>query len=192
MIIYSLTIDANNHKIFVMPPLDSRVGDIDDFDTGIKKADNWIPPCIKWYEENNSNIEKYKDPDISLISHPGSLILSPNTANIVKTVINDVAELLPVSFNNETWSLLNVYNVIDAVDKPNCQYKIRKNGKVGRLKKLAFFPDKIPHAKLFKVPENPASIYFAEHHFNDSENNFKNIIEKNKLFGIKFIKVWEN
>ncbi len=57
---------------------------------------------------------------------------------------------------------------------------------------MAFFPDKISHAKLFKVTENPALIYFAGRQPNDSDNAFKNIIEKNKFFGIKFVKVWEN
>jgi len=190
MIVYALAIDADSKKIFVMPPLKNRVGDIDDFDTGIKKADCWMAPSVEWYDESDSNIEKYKKPDISLISHPGSLILSPYASDIVKPAISGVAELLPVSFNAEIWSLLNVYNVVNAVDKENCQYKIRKNGKIGRLKKLAFLSEKIPHAKLFKVPENPASNYFAEHHQDDSENNFKKIIEKNNLFGIKFVKVW--
>ncbi len=144
------------------------------------------------FDDDGRNTEKYKDPDISRISVPANLILGPHATSLVKDVVSDVAELLPVPFNDEVWSLLNVYNVIGAVDKSNCQYKIRKNGKVGSLQKLAFYPDKVPHAKLFKVPENPTSVYFAEHHPDDSADNFKNIVEKNKLSGIKFISVWEN
>ncbi len=50
-----------------------------------------------------------------------SLILNPHASDIVKASVNDVAELLPVSFNGETWNLLNVFNVIDALDKENSQ-----------------------------------------------------------------------
>lgn len=191
MIIYVISIDRKTNKLFVMSdkyPLQK----ISDFDTGEKKADNWNPPGIRWFDDDGRNLDKSKDPDISYISTASSLILTPHTSDIIRPVINEVAELLPVSFNGELWNLLNVYNVIDVLDKKNCEYDIRKNGQVGRLKKLAFRPDKVPHAKLFKIPERRSRIYFAEHHPDDSENNFKNIVEKNKLFGIEFVKVWEN
>ncbi len=104
-----------------------------------------------------------------------------------------MAELLPVPFENETWYLLNVFNQVNALDKANSRYKIYSTGEAGWLIKPAFLTDKMPHNKLFKIPENPARIYFAEHYpADDNENNFKKIVEKNNLFGINFVKVWEN
>ncbi len=123
---------------------------------------------------------------------PSSLIVNPNTQELIAPVVNDVAELLPIPFNNETWYLLNVHNIIDALDKENCKYKIRKNGEVGRMLEIAFFANRIPHAKLFMVPEKRSTYYFAEHHSDDSETDFKNIVEKNNLFGIEFVKTWES
>jgi len=177
-----------------MPPVGSqnRVGDIDDFDTGIKKTDNWMSPSVEWFDDDGRNLSKYKNPDISYISVPSRLIVSPHVRELIASTINDVAELLPVSFGTKIWYLLNVYNIIDVIDKANCKYKIRKNGEVGRMLEIAFFANKIPHAKLFTIPEKRSMIYFAEHYPDDSENNVKNIIEKNNFFGIKFVKVWEN
>jgi len=194
MIVYSLQLDENITKTFVMPPVGSkhRAGDIEDFDTGVKKTDTWVTPGIKWFDEDGRNLDKHKDPDISYISHAGSLIISPRTHDLIAPLVNDVAELLPVSFDNETWYLLNVFNQVTALDKANSQYKIYSSGKVGWLTKAAFLADKVPHNKLFKIPENPARIYFAEHHQDNDENSIKNIIEKNNLFGIKFVKVFES
>ncbi|VAW60641.1 hypothetical protein MNBD_GAMMA11-360 [hydrothermal vent metagenome] len=191
MIVYALHPDSANKKIFVMPD-EYKLQKISDFDTGKKKEDNWNPPGISWFNDDGRNIDKYKDPDISYISHPGSLIISPRTHDLIAPVVNDVAELLPVSFDNETWYLLNVFNQVSALDKANSQYKIYRSGKVGWLTKVAFLADKVPHNKLFKIPENPARIYFAEHHEDNDESSIKNIIEKNNLFGIKFVKVFES
>jgi len=193
MIVYSVLPDMANEKTFVMSPVGhrDRVGDIDDFETGIKKADNWIPPSIKWFDEDGRNLDKYKDPDISYISHRGNLIVSPCTYELITPAVNNVAELLPLSFNDEVWYLLNVFNQVDALDKANSRYKIYSTGKVGWLIKPAFFANKLPHNKLFKIPSSVA-IYYSEHHPYDSDDNFKNIVERNKLFGIEFKKVWED
>jgi len=171
---------------------DNELEKIDVFDTGREKVGDWNPPGIEWFDDDGRDLGKYKDPDISYISMASSLILNSHAKELTAPAVNDVAELLPIPFNNEYWYLLNIYNVISVLDKQNCEYDIRKNGQIGRLKKLSFLPDKVPHAKLFKIPERRSRIYFAEHQPDNSDNNFKNIVEKNKLFGIEFIKVWEN
>ncbi len=192
MIVYALHPDKKMEKIFVMPPVGHRVGDIEDFDTGVKKIDNWVPLSIEWYNDGRRNLDRYKDPDISYISGPSNLIVSPRTYELIVSAVSDVAELLPLSFDDETWYLLNVFNQVNALDKENSRYKIYSTGEVGWLIKPAFSPRKVPHNKLFKIPEDPAKIYFAEHYLDDSKNNFKNIIEKNNLFGIEFFNIWEN
>jgi len=190
MIVYTLHSDKANKKIFVMSN-DYKLKKISDFDTGKKKADNWNPPGIRWFNDDGRNLDKYKDPDISYISDSSSLIVNPRMHDLIALVVNDVTELLPIPFNREIWYLLNVFNQVKALDKANSRYKIYSTGEIGWLIKPAFLADKTPHNKLFKIPENPARIYFAEHHPDDNENNFKNIIEKNNLFGIKFVKVFE-
>jgi len=191
MIVYAVLPDIANKKIFIMP--DSyKLQRIRDFNTGEKKGSNWNPPGIEWFSDGRHNFDKYKDPDISYISGPGNLIVNPRTHDLIAHVVNDVAELLPLPFNNEIWYLLNVFNQAGAMDKANSRYKIYRSGKIGWLIAPAFFADKVPHNKLFKIPEDPTTIYFAEPHPDDSENSFKNIVEKNNLFGIEFFNIWEN
>jgi len=192
MIIYGLFSDDANEKRFVAKDAHSflltgknKVNLLDTFvSRGEKKANGWNPPAIEWFEDDGRNLERYRDPDISYITQ-GAFILGPKASEIIKSTVNDVAELLPIPFNNETWYSLNVYNQVDAFDKANSTYKIYSDGEVGYLLKPAFFPEKVPHAKLFKISEDPAVIYYAEHHSDDNPNTFKNVLEKNKLFGVK-------
>jgi len=192
MIVYTIHPDRANKKTFVMCR-GNKLENIDAFDTGKKKTGGWNPPDIEWFDDDGRNLAKYKDPDISYISSDiSSLTVNSHTRDLIAPAVTDVAELLPIPFDNETWYLLNVFNQVKALDKANSQYKIYSTGKVGILIKPAFLADKVPHNKLFKIPENPARVYFAEYQPDDSENNFKHIIEKNKLFGVEFVKVWEN
>lgn len=198
MIVYIVTFDEANKKEFVttLDPLDHISGKvksrIDQFDCdGDKKAANWNPPAIKWFDGDGRNIDRYKDPDFA--TNPAySFILGPRAAELLRPVINDVAELLPIPFQGETWYFMNVFNQINAMDKEHSRYAVRHSGKKGWLEKPAFFADKVPHAKLFIIPEAPGRFYYAEHHPDDNPNTFKNVVEKNKLFGIRFGKVWEN
>jgi len=192
MIIYSLSLDPSNEKTFVLKKRTKDLHESEVFDaTGEKKANCWESPAVQWYTDRRRNLDKYKDPDISYIFGPPNLILSPRTANIMLPVVEGVAELLPVLFNDEVWYFMNVFNKIDAMDKANSHYKVYESGEVGHLVKPAFFPDKVPHAKLFMTPENRTRIYYAEHHTDDNPNTFKNVLEKNKLFGLQLKKVQE-
>ena len=161
------------------------------FYQGQKKASNWAPPAIEWYDDDGRNLDKYKDPDITYCT-PGSFILGPRAAELLRPVISDAAELLPIPFQGETWYFMNVFHQIDAVDKAKSRYKIYQSGKVGPVEKIVFSPEKIPHAKLFTIPESHTELFYAEHHPDTNPDTFKNVVEQNKLFGIVIEKMWEN
>lgn len=198
MIVYCVCPDDANKKLFVSTEDNSVVlsgkstipDDIFDCD-GEKKEANWKPPALRWFDDDGRNIDRYKDPDFA--ENPAySYILGPRAAELLRPVISDVAELLPVPFQGETWYFMNVFNLVDAMDKEHSRYAVRASGKKGWLEKPAFFADKVPHAKLFIIPDAPGRFYYAEHHPDDNPNTFKNVVEQNKLFGIRFGKVWEN
>lgn len=164
----------------------------DIFDYSVEqKAGHWNPPALRWYEDDGRNLDKYKDPDITY-NPAGSYILAPRAAELLRPVVSDVAELLPIPFQGETWYFMNVFNQINAMDKEHSQYKTYSTGERGWLEKPAFFADKVPHAKLFTIPEAPGRLYYAEHHPDPNPATFKNVVERNKLFGIVIEKLWED
>ena len=202
MIVYGVFHDSANKKIFV-PSVEPRAwlehvkGNYssfrsEEFDYTVeKKAAHWNSPALKWYDGDRRKLHKYKDPDITQ-SPAYTYILGPRAAKLLRPVIDDVAELLPIPFQGETWYFMNVFHQVNAMDKENSQYKTYSTGEKGWLEKPAFFADKVPHAKLFIMPEAPGRLYYAEHHADPSPNTFKNIVEQNKLFGVVIEKVWEN
>ncbi len=198
MIVYRMVADEANKKMFVdvegiavLLAGKSTIPQDVFYCTGEKKTADWHPPAIRWFDDDGRNIDRYKDPDFAQNSSY-SYMLGPRAAELLRPVISDVAELLPVPFQGETWYFMNVFNLVDAMDKEHSRYAVRASGKKGWLEKPAFFADKVPHSKLFIIPDAPGRIYYAEHHPDDNPNTFKNVVEKNKLFGIRFGKVWEN
>jgi len=199
MIVYSVFPDDANKKSFVREEnlwdltLAGKTSAFPDdifWSQPRQKTADWHPPGIRWYDDDGHNIQRYKDPDIAEIDLT-SYLLGPRAAELLRPVISDVAELLPVPFQGETWYFMNVFNQIDAVDKVNSRYMVYSTGRIGGVEKIVFLADKVPHATLFTLPETP-SIYYAEHHPDDNPNTFKGVVEKNKLFGIRFGKVWES
>jgi hypothetical protein len=198
MIVYTIKADRANKKILVFDEDPNNVVkgtsklDFETFDClGKKKATSWNPPPIRWFDDDGRNLDKYKDPDITYISMAASLLVNQRTKELLVPAVSDIAELLPVPVGEEIWYFLNVVNQVDAMNKASSQYKIYRDGSVGYLQKAGFFPEKVPHAKLFTIPEDRAMIYYAEHHADSSPNTFKNILEQNKLFGIKLEKQQE-
>ena len=155
-----------------------------------KKAGHWNPPAIRWFDDDGRNLEKYQDPDITTNS-AYTYILGPRAAELLRPVVSDVAELLPIPFQGETWYFMNVFNEIDVVDKAKSRYKIYSSGRVGPVQKIVFSPSMLPHAKLFTRPGSPR-LYYAEQHPDDNPHTFKNVVEQNKLFGIVIEKMWES
>jgi hypothetical protein len=201
MIVYRVIPDRANKKVFVYEEdlwALTQAGKTSAFPEDIfesqprQKAADWHPPGIRWYDDDGRNIQRYKDPDITQIDLL-SYLLGPRAAELLRPVISDVAELLPVPFQGETWYFMNVFHRADALDKANSHYMVYSTGEVSRaLEKPAFFADKVPHAKLFMLTGVRGRVYYAEHHPDDNPNTFKGAVEKNKLFGIRFGKVWEN
>lgn len=202
MIVYGVYSDDHaNEKalkqfVTTLDPLDHLSGKAesraDVFDYSVeKKADHWNPPALRWYNDDGRNLEKYKDPDIAQ-SPAYTYILGPRAAQLLRPVVSDVAELLPISFQGQTWYFMNVFNQIDALDKARSRYHIYYDGTVSPIViKPVFLPEKLPHAKLFTRPCSP-QLYYAERHPDPNPDTFKNVVEQNKLFGIVIEKMWEN
>lgn len=152
------------------------------------KIDTWTSLSLSWIIGADTQLvnkdtydQDHAIPDIAYWS-PGCLVLNPKSTEIIKPNLMNEAEFLPVTVEGEKgWMILNVVNSQDILDKANCRYRIRSNGKVGRMIKAAFFKDKITNGKLFKVAGRKIQIYTT-----DIQESFKEIVESHHLTGLKF------
>jgi hypothetical protein len=104
MIVYCVYSDDTNKKMFVyaedMAILLAGKSTIPQgifYCTGEKKAADWHSPALEWFDGDGLNLDRYKDPDFA--QNPAySYILGPRAAELLRPVISDVAELLPIPF----------------------------------------------------------------------------------------------
>ena len=177
MTAFSLHADVANYTQFF-------VADTSVFDLGILVPDsrpitNWHPPEITLAtEEDNQGL---KIPDIGHIL-PGSLVFSARAEELLRDYLLPYGQLFRFTCDGKTWFYYNPTLVIDnALDIANSQ-TYGTETKV--IIKAAFFKDRLPKVSaIFKVPETKAAVTY----FNDvGEVNFKSIVEKNNLIGLRF------
>ena len=177
MTAFSLHADVANYAQFFVA--DTRV-----FDRSILVPDgrsiaNWQPPEITLAtEEENQGL---KIPDIGH-TLPGSLVFSARADELLSDYLLPYGQIYPFTCDGKTWFYYNPTLVIDnALDIANSQ-TYGTETKV--IVKAAFFKDRLPkESAIFKVPETKAAVTY----FNDvGEVNFKSIVEKRNLTGLRF------
>jgi hypothetical protein len=155
---------------------------------GNRKSEKWTPPKLRWIvgegiegPEKETYDKTHAIPDIAHW-YPGCLILNPKATEILKHSLSSEAEFLPALVEGEKWTILNVINMQDVLDKANCRYHIHSDGTVGRrIVRAAFFKDKIANGKLFKVVGRKTQMFT-----NNEPGSFKELVERNGLTGIFF------
>lgn len=118
----------------------------------------------------------------------GILVFSENVKKSISSLISNEVEFIPLIHNKRKIYLVNVLNIIDAIDYGNSEFKILRSGKPVSIKKYAFSLDKIRGENIFRVLLAD-KIYSTETYVT---SEFKNIIESNNLKGFRFIEVWDS
>lgn len=159
------------------------------FVDGISKSNSWTHLSLRWIVGANTELvdkdtydQDYAIPDIAYWA-PGCLVINPKATEILKPNFKSEADFLPVSVEDEKgWTILNVTNMQDILDKTNCRYHVHSDGTVGkRIIKAAFFRDQITNGKLFRVTGLKPFLYTS-----DMPGSFKEVVESNSLTGLEF------
>ncbi len=149
---------------------------------GDPKSQSWKPPHVEWIEGppvGSTRRKLYIKPDIAYLA--GDLALNTKATNLLRPLFGAEAEFLSISVDNEEWTLLNVTNMQDALDKANSRYKIRSDGTVGRMLEMALDKTQITNARLFRLVGKPSKLFT-----DDTPDSFKEIVEGNKVTGLTF------
>lgn len=118
----------------------------------------------------------------------GGFVFSQRAKECLENVINDYTEFIPIHVKDKPYYIVNLLSIIDAIDYEKSTFRSIASGLVVGLDKYAFLKDKIKGINMFKV-----MLYdtlYSEEVFVSSK--VKEIIEENKLLGVKFIKVWDS
>lgn len=193
MKIFEISFDVVHYKqLYDTTPEDVAADLLDEYlFWGVAKPSNWKTPTLRWIlgeDTNDPNKDTYdqrhKIPDIAYWG-PTALVLSPRATKIIKPLFIEEAQFLPVPVEDEEgWTVLNVTNLQDILDKANCRHQIRPDGKVGRMIEMALDVTKFTNDKLFKIKDKVTHPFTS-----DSPGSFKEIVEKNNLTGLEFLEL---
>lgn len=139
--------------------------------------------------ENWGNIEfkthqKGKHSDIPDFSS-GMPVFSIKTVDAVKDLVEGHVQILPIIHEQHELYMINVNNVVDAIDYDNAVVDHYDNGIFRKFIKYAFVEDRLIGQHIFKIPEQPLIKVFVS-------DLFRERCLSVNLKGFRFIELWDS
>lgn len=177
MKVWQLTFEVDKYDNLI-PMREFTVEEIQSFD-GRSHLKQWKPLPVK-------RMEPEKKLDLS--DAPGFTIpvFSRHALECLKPLIERNIEILPLDFKEKEYFGINILTVLDAINYEKSIYKTFRDGvRIMAFKKYVFSADIIKDVSLFKITDERTRYAFVS-------DEFKNIVETNKLSGFKFKLVWDS
>lgn len=116
---------------------------------GVPRQEGWVPPNVY------SDQPRLKSPDIWTLVGCSGLIFTPDAEMLehLEVILGIAGELLPLPYQDETFLLLNILQVINCLDQDRTRWVGEDQGLRAAPKKYEFVADRIPESTLFKIPE---------------------------------------
>ena len=181
MKVYRVRHDVNNYQSLFTN--DKQFYDIR-FDC-TNKAATWNPPQMFVLEP------LLKEGDF--ISLPGGahLVVRQTGLSKVRRFFMEAGELLPISFQGQELTLLNITRCFNYLDHDHSLFLKTAQGVNVYPKKYVFYADRWAECSLFKIPETRAGEVLTLEVASDPECEFKAAYEHYKMTGLKFELLWE-
>jgi hypothetical protein len=111
-------------------------------------------------------------------------VLSVRAKQVVEPLLGDKAQWLPLAFEEREYWLLNLLNLVDALDEERSVIRrLPTNPDAMTVKAYALRPEAVAQQWIFKVPQAPFDVLVTE--------RFRSLVEDNGLTGLYFQPVWD-
>ncbi len=172
MTVYKITTASNDHQRLVAE--DDAIWKHVRFDCSPRK--DWIPPKVRIFDPT-----KPKGDFLSFAS--GSLTVRSEKLELVRSSFEMAGETLLLDGQNERYWCLNILTCVNCVDEEASEWLIDpKSGKRITLKKPVFRRGFLATSSIFKVPQQPGSVYV----WDDENEGFFFEYQSNKMTGLRF------
>jgi hypothetical protein len=115
----------------------------------------------------------------------GMVAFSEKAVEIMMPFLNGNVQILPLLHPIQKYYLLNVTNVIDALDYNTSEFLKLRSGKMVRVEQYAFKEDVVDNQDIFKIPYFTTSYVYVS-------DSFRQAVIDNKLTGFNFIELWDS
>lgn len=145
---------------------------------GKKLGNSWSPLAVSVIEES----KKSDTPGLS----SGAPVLSPRAISVLRELIGDVVEELPLVCSSSEYYIINVLDVVDCIDYEKAEFKrFEHSGRIMRFIKYAFKPECVKGKHIFKIIDELVRRPFVS-------DEFRNRVIESGLVGFKFELVWDS
>ncbi len=180
MKVYRIRNDVNRYQYF----LPEHEEDWRKFEQDCRpKAEFWDPPRVYVYKP------KLKPGDFYQFS-PMGLVTSPRATEVLRTQLEMAGELLPLPFEGQEFTLLNVLECINCLDQETTEWHYFPDGTRGRIKRHAFHPERFSESVIFKIPETSKVDTLVVEGLHDHEEEFRYAVEQAGLKGLILEELW--
>ena len=184
MRIYRIVADVNRYQGFSVEGDDIWHTDMMTFDCKPKGSD-WAAPSVYTLHPRLTRGSFFN-------LCPGALVLDGHATEALQDLLEMSGEMLPLSYNNESFTVLNVTECVNVLDEDGCKWVYGKStGARIRIERYAFRANRLTEAPLFKIPETCRSEILCCEGLKDSDDEFKHRVERLGLKGLIFEEVWE-
>ena len=138
---------------------------------GRKLSKTWSPPSV--YVKD----EKLRESDFMHFGPP-PMIISEKAHKALKNHLR-YTELLPLSYGNARYHVVNVLHVVDCLDDVRTGWEAEEI----EFANPVFDANRFDDADIFKIPQHPSLVFVTE--------SFRDAVEGNGLAGLDFECVWQ-
>lgn len=184
MKIFLIDHDANNYHWLAPDVTGEDLLRLVTFDCTPRES-SWRPPYVTILDA------KTKMGDF-LNYNPSALLVSPDALPLIRHFFERAGELLPLWFNGDQYTLLNVTECINALDDPKTDWLLADDGSKVEIRRHMFDATKLTDSSIFKIPETRRGDVLTWERDCDPKTEFKAFVEENGLTGLIFKEIWNS
>lgn len=182
MNVYSLSLDVDHYQSLELVDLDSDWEAMYKFDGN--SIEEWQPLRAKVFFDDELETQLPPGDFPSLFADEPAL--SQRAVQVLRPLIEGNGQLLPLQCTGGEYFILNVTNVVDALDERQSEIVRFPDGKrVLDIKRFVFVPAKLQNVDIFKLPQQPLGRVFVT-------DGFVKTVRDAGLVGINFEWLWSS
>lgn len=148
------------------------------------RSSDWSAPPVFVYKPLHKKGDFYN-------FNSSTLITSTKATQVLYPYLERAGELLPLSYDNELFTVLNVTECINCLHQDKTEWVKSKEGKDKLwIKNYVFHPDRFSESDIFKIPETCKSEILVVEGLKDPKDEFRHIVESASLQGLVFEEIW--
>jgi len=180
--VYRIVTDVNHYQYFFAEHEEQEVKLLTDCSP---RAVSWQPPLVYVYKPRHKIGDFYS-------FHACSLITSPRATIALATFLEMAGELLPLPYNGQEYTLLNITECINCLDHERTKWLKDETGANMLPQEYMFHRNRFATSRLFKIPETCGGEILVVDRDPGLEEEFKSAVELAGLQGLDFKELWSD